>query len=199
MSAPAWCTIESDPGVFTDLIEQIGVKDIEVNECFCLDDIKLYEQTVHGLIFLFKWRQEEDPRPIVNWRDVDVFFARQIINNACATQALLSVLLNSSTINLGETLQNFKEFTKSLDPELRGETINNSDVLRNAHNSFSQQHAFSMENVSAKDDDDDVFHFISYVPVNGRLYELDGLKSGPIDLGTNHISNAQSIHTHTRT
>ena len=29
----------------------------------------------------------------------------------------------------------------------------------------------------------EAFHFVSYVPINGRLYELDGLKAYPIDHG----------------
>ena len=29
----------------------------------------------------------------------------------------------------------------------------------------------------------DSFHFVSYVPINSRLYELDGLKKCPVDHG----------------
>jgi hypothetical protein len=29
----------------------------------------------------------------------------------------------------------------------------------------------------------EAFHFVSYVPINGRLFELDGLKKFPIDHG----------------
>lgn len=32
----------------------------------------------------------------------------------------------------------------------------------------------------------EAFHFVSYVPINGRLFELDGLKPYPIDHGKTH-------------
>jgi ubiquitin carboxyl-terminal hydrolase L5 len=39
-----------------------------------------------------------------------------------------------------------------------------------------------MQDPSAQGDED-LFHFISYVPIHGALYELDGLSSGPVNLG----------------
>ena len=41
---------------------------------------------------------------------------------------------------------------------------------------------FEFDNTS-KDEDQDSYHFVAYLPINGRIYELDGLKDGPVDLG----------------
>ena len=37
----------------------------------------------------------------------------------------------------------------------------------------------------------EAFHFVSYVPIKDRLFELDGLKAYPIDHGKNavHLMN----------
>ena len=138
------------------------------------------------MIFLFKWQPGEEPvGSVVQDSRLDtIFFAKQVINNACATQAIVSVLLNCThqDVHLGETLSEFKEFSQSFDAAMKGLALSNSDVIRQVHNSFARQQMFEFDAKTAAKEED-AFHFVSYVPVNGRLYELDGLREGPIDLG----------------
>lgn len=210
-----WCTIESDPGVFTELLESIGVKGVELEELCVLDDDTLAMlQPCYGLIFLFRWTPGQDtslpnrPAPLSEVPE-GLFFARQTVTNACATQALLSIVLNGNNNNnndnsavaaqstdgakeglqLGKTLTEFKSFTSSFPPSLKGEAIGASETLQQAHNAFGRKDtAFLADGLStarfASPDDHEVFHFIAYVPhSDGKVYELDGLQTGPICLG----------------
>lgn len=139
---------------------------------------------VYGLIFLFKWQSDEADDRVQLEESEDIYFARQMINNACATQAILNILLNCQDITLGDTLRQFKEFTMALPPDMRGEAIGTDDRLRTVHNSFSRPEPFIFEDKDKdKGEAEDAFHFIGFVPVNGILYELDGLKQGPIVIG----------------
>ena len=183
-----WCTIESDPGVFTSLVESFGVKNVELSELWSLDEDSLASLVeeygkVYGLIFLFKWQKsleesggggnDQRRRALVGDEiPEDLFFAKQVTHNACATQAILSVLLNVSSeeedetkrMSLGTTLSSLKTFTACFPPDLKGEAISASDEIRSAHNSFARKDAFLTEEKKQRvaTDDDDVFHFIAY-------------------------------------
>ncbi|KAI8338713.1 hypothetical protein BC941DRAFT_423683 [Chlamydoabsidia padenii] len=105
-----------------------------------------------------------------------IYFANQVVNNAYAMHALLSILLNCEIINIGSTLADFKEFTKGFSPMLKGLSLSNSHTLRKSHNNVGRLWP-------ARSNNKPTYQYIGYVPFEGYLWELDGVKRGPLRLG----------------
>lgn len=138
---------------------------------------------IHGFVFLFKWVKDTTQRTCLLDYDPDLFFAQQVITNACATQAILSILMNVQGLKMGEELTNFREFAMALDSNTRGQIIGDCDIIKRVHNSFAKPEPFMFEGKRKATEKDDVYHFISYIPFKGKVYELDGIQQGPILLG----------------
>jgi len=196
-----FCFVIFFEGLFTLLLEDFGVNGVQVEEIYDLK--KSIEGPVYGFIFLFRWIEERRARrkleTIDYQRDENVvnsiFFAHQIVPNSCATHALLSILLNCSNIDLGSTLTRLKNHTKDMTPENKGYAIGNTPELAFAHNSHAMPQARRRLERSAGASTSrigipssrvtcEAFHFVSFVPINGHLFELDGLKPFPMDHGT---------------
>jgi ubiquitin carboxyl-terminal hydrolase L5 len=169
------------------------VKDVQFEELLTLeaDDLaSLYP--VYGVIFLFKYPTNvpytSTDKPLDGTFDRDAaeehFFAAQTIQNACGTQALLSVLMNKvDEVEIGDPLREFREFAMMLPTEIRGEVLSNSELIRDVHNSFAKSSPFVDETQRTSGEAEDAFHFIAYTPIAGKLYELDGLQPAPISHG----------------
>ncbi|KDR75309.1 hypothetical protein GALMADRAFT_123102 [Galerina marginata CBS 339.88] len=174
-----WQLTESDPGVFTELLKSLGLPLI-VDDLYSLDSDSLAAlQPLHALIFLFKWipttsdsaapQSTDDP-------DFHGFFAHQVVNNACATLAVLNALGNIPSLQSGPQLAELLQFTAGMDPQTRGLVITSADWLREIHNALSPPSAFSLDGLGLPRKTEDAYHFVVYLPVMGALYELDGLK-----------------------
>ena len=201
VGACEWRELESDPGLFSLLIEDFGVRGVRVEEIYDVSR-KLEGSQVYGFVFLFRWEGDRRARKkslvtydtFVTEEEVvnKIFFANQIVTNSCATHALLSVLLNCpSSVQLGQMLTKFKEFTAGLSPEDKGIAIGNVAELARAHNKHAKPEHMMAPTINRRTSivssahalQPETYHFTSYVPINDRLFELDGLKDYPIDHG----------------
>lgn len=187
----SWDTVESDPAVFSDLLEALGVRGLELTELYDLSTNSLSLLRPVGLLFLFKYVGASGASKTGVLEDITSpdapWFALQTVNNACGTQALLHILLNSDAaahdFDLGDTLRAFKDFTAGLPPRDRGNCLEACDAVREAHNSFARPEPFINDERRAKKSDD-VFHFSAFVPSRAGdvAFELDGLARGPVRL-----------------
>ncbi|KAI4142180.1 MAG: hypothetical protein L6R39_005058 [Caloplaca ligustica] len=193
-----FCEIESDPAFFNVMLRDFGVRAVRVQEVVSLepDMLACLPRPVYGLIFLFRWREEDTNKQEPSCPE-GVWFANQTVNNACASVALLNIVNNIPDLDLGEHLQQFKSFTADFTPALRGDAIGNFEFVKSIHNSFARKmdmlnadlqlknEATSRKKSKAKTSDDEEagFHFIAFVPVGQKVWKLDGLQRQPEDLG----------------
>jgi ubiquitin carboxyl-terminal hydrolase L5 len=118
--------------IFNQLLWDIGVSAAQVHEIYSLDlesfhNIKYQPlsvdhseryRPVHGLIFLFNWKKDANDEEVEMSCPENIWFANQVIDNACASLALLNIVLNSSQLDIGEHLTQFRQFTADLSPSV---------------------------------------------------------------------------------
>ncbi|KAF3344630.1 hypothetical protein VD0002_g8118 [Verticillium dahliae] len=225
-----WCELESEPAFFNAILRDCGVQDVKIQELFSLDEdsLQLLPQPVYGLIFLYQYFAQDCEVDDEQGQDDAIWFANQTTDNACATVAMMNIVMNSD-VELGPELQAFRDSTKDMCFALRGHALSQNAHIRTIHNSLTRK----MDHLNAdlclsnsaaafkknakkraraaaagtnttpkkrkstaaatpkrkkktKIDSDSGFHFIAIVPAHGAVWELDGLKNGPVRLGPVH-------------
>ncbi|CZT23324.1 uncharacterized protein RCC_09036 [Ramularia collo-cygni] len=118
----------------------MGIRGVAIREIPALDENWMYglPLPVHGLIFLFQYTDADHSIDDAGKHAENVWFANQVPEFACASVALLNLVNNIPHLDLGRELRDFKEFTRDMDPLMRGDTIDSFDFVKRIHNSFAR-------------------------------------------------------------
>ena len=188
-----WIPIESNPEVMNSFLRKLGVPgDWEINDVFGLDPelLMMLPQPCLALMLLFpitdKYeefsRREEEAMKGVEVPE-KLYYMKQTISNACGTVALMHSVINNvigEKINLKDgPLKTFMETTLSLSAEERAVRLEADDAICECHDRAAREGQTQAPDMDERVD----YHFVSFVRVDGNLYELDGRKSGPIKKG----------------
>ncbi|KAE8449929.1 hypothetical protein EG329_007068 [Mollisiaceae sp. DMI_Dod_QoI] len=165
----AWIDVESDPvsllrlnttlesdfrvleadghsqRVFQEIVRKLGARGVNIQEVYGLEDqeFDMLTGSPLGMIFLFNYRSVDGQEgEEVELCPGHVWFANQTTNNACATVALLNILLNVPGVdfraNGSADLRAFKDSTAGLTAAERGQRLAESNNIRQIHNSFAR-------------------------------------------------------------
>ncbi|RPA95060.1 cysteine proteinase [Choiromyces venosus 120613-1] len=134
-----WATTLNDAPILEYIMRQVGCDDIAVKELYSMEEEYLeLEKSCYGIIFLMPYNEHYET---VSGEELStlpdgMWYSNQMADNACASYALLNILMNLKGVPLGTQLEGFREFTKDLLPPHRGQAVDSFTSIKNAHNSF---------------------------------------------------------------
>ncbi|KAK8136432.1 hypothetical protein PG984_004372 [Apiospora sp. TS-2023a] len=221
-----WVEIESEPAFFNAMLQSFGAPSFQIRELWGLDPeaLAFLPRPVHGLIFLYQYNEDDEDEDMAEKREEcpdGLWFGNQTTTNACATVAIMNILMNAADPGFGPELTEFKAATANLPPPHRGHMLDTNDFIRGIHNSAARRLDLLSEDLlldnkfeewekeqnkkalsatkkkpvsrktsgngnkkkpprKKKRDLDIANHYIAYVPVAGRVWELDGLEAKPL-------------------
>lgn len=204
--------LESNPEVFSELSHSMGLsKSLAFHDVFSIDEpdlLAFIPRPVYALILVFpvsesyeKYRKEEDSKKPIDFytkiagtSQQDSLWYRQTIRNACGTYAIIHALTNGVSnknnrdekeeekkIIPGSYIDLFIQKTETENVDQRSNELENDEVLEKLHSQVA-----SHGSTEAPDADDNIdLHFVCFTKSrsSGNFVELDGRRTGPIDLG----------------
>lgn len=191
--------LECNPEVFGGLLEAWGVSKGSFHDVFSIDEpemLAFIPRPVAALILVFPiskeyeaYREKADATAAAydptTGRAEGANWWPQTITNACGTMALLHAVANGLPASsvpenslIGQIIAQSNDLNTN---DARAKLLEDSQPFEAAHASVCDE---GETDAPAADDPID-FHYVALVRSqnNGHLYELDGRRKGPIDLG----------------
>ena len=191
-SKQKWFPLESNPQLINGYIQKLGFDTslYEFCDVFSTEDwaLDMIPQPVAAVLLLYplteKIIENEGEETVASDTIQDqVWFIKQRIGNACGTIGLLHALMNApEAIRIFDSDSWMSKFAENcpipLAPVAKAEHLEGDKKIAKLHDdaTSSESNSTSRGNI----DDKVETHFIALVHVNGKLYELDGRKDGPI-------------------
>lgn len=193
---PSVIPLESNPIIFNDIASKLGLTPLlEFHDVLSLTDpdlIAFLPQPVYGIILLFPltdtyetYRKKFDAmrnNSIDNVSNIKWF--EQTISNGCGYYALLHILANLPRDLIINNLILNKNLLTHLDSDSTVQDTNklveNLEKIINLDENYGKKGQTEAPSPDTKVD----LHFITFIKgTDNHIYELDGRRSGPIDLG----------------
>eukprot|EP00400_MALV-I_sp_L67-5_P001222 gene1222-742_t len=185
---PHWQPLESNPDVLNKFTEEVGGNaDLAWHDVFGLDPelLMMLPQPIHAMMLLYpmtdnsrKAKSDQESSLGAGGFAVpdNLFYMKQNVQNACGTIGAIHCLANVNPGGLPDGwVKDFVAGTKGSTPEERGLKFATDEAIKTLH----EKHVSGGGNATEAVDDIDN-HFIAFIQSGGKLYEMDGRKTGPV-------------------
>lgn len=112
--------------------------------------------------------------------DPKVYFLKQTVVNSCGTVGLLHAVANNQDkmeFDSDSALKKFLDKTAKMAAAERAKCLENNKDIRSVHDEVAAEGQCRVEADKVN------FHFITFVNMDGHLYELDGRMKSPVKHG----------------
>ncbi|KAL4800012.1 hypothetical protein BDV19DRAFT_202764 [Aspergillus venezuelensis] len=193
----AFVPLENNPEVMSHLVHQLGLSpSLGFTDVFSLDEpdlLALVPRPSHALLLVFPVSKTYEASRVAEDKYIPeytgsglfepVMWFKQTIRNACGLIGLLHAVANGEAkkhILPGSNLEQLLKEAEGLTPVPRADLLYESKALESAH-----ADAAKLGDTKAPGAEDDVdLHFVAFVKGNdGKLWELDGRRKGPLERG----------------
>ncbi|CEL04433.1 Putative Ubiquitin C-terminal hydrolase L3 (AFU_orthologue; AFUA_2G05590) [Aspergillus calidoustus] len=194
----AFVPLENNPEVMSHLVHQLGLSpSLGFTDVYSIDDADLLAfvpRPSHALLLVFPVSKTYEASRIAEDSSLPEYtgsganepatWFKQTIRNACGLIGLLHAVSNGEPrkhVIPESDLEKLLKDAEPLPPVERADLLYESKALESAH-----ADAAKLGDTKAPGAEDDVdLHFVAFVKgADGKLWELDGRRKGPLERGT---------------